>query len=188
MLQCIIICVGAAPFLQIVEQAEGELLHVAIWRAKAYYNYGVALDPEATRRVLEASDEGNATDPKKIESVQAHIKHMLGHGYNPIVKGFKSASERLRVTKQVSSSLAALRKQVEQEAREVSELARKVRDKGKHLSIATSLGSRSRGGDEAASPPTPEVLRRVTEHREKSLASPDGGGGSATLDAIVDDE
>ena len=173
---------------QIVEQAEGEPLHVAIWRAKAYYNYGVALDPEATRRVLEASNEGSATDPKKIESVQEHIKHMLGHGYNPIVKGFKSAGDRLRETRQVSSSLAALRKQVEQEDREVSELARKVRDKGKHLSIATSLGSRSHGGDEAASPPTPEVLRRVTDHRVNSLASPEERGGIAPLDAIVDDE
>ena len=179
---------GCAISTQIVEQAEGEPLNVAIWRAKAYYNYGVALDPEATRRVLEASHEGSATDPKKIESVQEHIKHMLGHGYNPIVKGFKSAGDRLRETRQVSSSLAALRKQVEQEDREVSELARKVRDKGKHLSVATSLGSRNRDGDEAGSPPTPGVLRRATEHHAKSLASPDEGRGSAPLGAIVDDE
>ena len=110
---------------------------------------------------------------------------MLGHGYSPLVKGWESRRSQLRETKQVSSSLAALRKQVEQEQAEVSALARQVREKGKRLSVATSLNVRHHGQEEP-SPPTPEVLRRMTERRENSLASPNGGEGS--LVAIVDDE
>ena len=47
---------------------------------------------------------------------------MLGSGYNPLVKGFKSAREHLQATnkKTVSSSLEALRRQVAQEEREVA--------------------------------------------------------------------
>ena len=148
--------------LQIVEQGEDEPLRVAILRANAYYNYGVALEPEATRRVLEESGQGSA--PKETKAVQEHIIHMLASGYNPLVKGFKSAHDQLQQRKQVSSSLSALRKQVEQEDREVSELARQVRERGKQLSLTTSL-SVGRGGhvEEEQSPPTPGVLRRMTE-------------------------
>ena len=118
--------------------------------------------------------------------VQEHIKQMLGRGYHPLVKGWESRRNQLRETKQVSSSLAALRKQVEQEEDEVSELARQVREKGKRLSVATSLNVRHQGQEEP-SPPTPEVLRRMTECRENSLASPNGGVGRSLV-AIVDDE
>lgn len=92
---------------------------------------------------------------------------MLGSGYNPLVKGFKSAREHLQATnkKTVSSSLEALRRQVAQEEREVAELAKQVRSKGKGLAIATSLNTDAvRGGDDGQkSPPTPEVLRRLVE-------------------------
>jgi hypothetical protein len=116
------------------------------------------------------------------------IKHLLGHGYNPIVKGWESSRKKVRETNQVSSSLAALRKQVEQEDREVSELARQVRNRGKRLSAATSLHVHHDDHEqEEPSPPTPEVLRRMTERRENSLASPNGSGGGSLV-AIVDDE
>ena len=50
----------AGLFAQVIEQGEDEPLRVAIWRANAYRNYGLALDPEATRQVLEATDEGTS--------------------------------------------------------------------------------------------------------------------------------
>jgi hypothetical protein len=46
---------------QVVEQGEEAPLRVAIWRAKAYYNYGLALEPGATRQILEDTGEGSST-------------------------------------------------------------------------------------------------------------------------------
>lgn len=190
---------------------------MAMWRARAYYNIGLALDPGATRKILEAelceycrakgfSIMHCQSELRKChtlyepladycrlvhsavllpgpvraiapEAIQSHIKDMLDHGYNPIVKGFQSARDRLRETKQVSSSLAALRKRVQQEESEVLELAKQVRKKGKQLSVTTSLHvAQQHGGDENGaqpSPPTPEALRRMTERPDHYLASPD---------------
>ena len=107
------------------------------------------------------------TERTQSVAVQEDIVKMLGSGYNPLVKGFKSAREHLQATnkKTVSSSLEALRRQVAQEEREVAELAKQVRSKGKGLAIATSLNTDAvRGGDDGQkSPPTPEVLRRLVE-------------------------
>jgi hypothetical protein len=107
------------------------------------------------------------TERTQSVAVQEDIVKMLGSGYNPLVKGFKSAREHLQATnkKTVSSSLEALRRQVAQEEREVAELAKQVRSKGKGLAIATSLNTEAvRGGDDGQkSPPTPEVLRRLVE-------------------------
>ena len=50
---------------QVVEQAEGEPLRVALWRSKAFYNYGLALEPTATSKILAAFDQANSSEMRE---------------------------------------------------------------------------------------------------------------------------
>ena len=160
---------------QVVEQAPEEPLRVAIWRSRARQSYGLALDPGVVAQIIELTAEGTsggaAEQQQRTEALQEQIVSMLGQGYSPVVKDFNSSTEQDRP---VSSALLSLRKQVAQEDRVVSELARQVKEKGKAITAATSLrvasgGGGGGGGGDAQSPRTPEVLRRMTEGPRRSL-------------------